>query len=346
MKTKIYASLLLMFVILAASGQICLKMKQGQHIKMAGFRYDNDEVFTPSWARMSESKKDKKVAEFNAKVASGEIKPKGSTYDYELKNISVAPGIERALVVTEISGKKYEALIACINDTMYFTRMVGVSYSIDSNGDTLGIGILGVQVVPNTLKVGDVLKPYEDIGVVFPKTISYSARHSILKGYETSVRSYRDVGYDSNTGWGLGTTTKTETKAIYETIDVKVRETAQFSSTSMNYAIAVVAAEEEVMVDGIKYKAYRIESETWIKPNVTKSYEATSSEWKQGKEASDANIKALMDSRGIKKGYLNPQGYTVSYRTERFVPGLGIAKLNIYDNFGNIMAGGALESIK
>jgi hypothetical protein len=334
--------------VISAPAQTCLKFKEGQKYTLKSDRYNNDEVFTPAYAKMKESKREQKAAEFNAKVNSGEIRSASGSYVYDVKNISLSPGLERAVLVTEIAGKKYESIIACNNDTMYFTRITGLSYLVDTNGDTLGFGILGLQVIPNKIKVGDVLMPYEDIGVMFPKTITYTAKHDVFKGYQTSVTRYRDIGYDPNArpSWGLGTTTKTTTKALYESVDVKVRETTQFSNVSVNYAKAVVVAEEEVTIDGVNYKAYKIESESWLKPQVTKSYESSNEEWSQARKKSNEDLKLEMTARGVKKGYLNEQGYTVSYRTEWFVPGIGVVKADIYDNFGNILARSSLSSIK
>jgi hypothetical protein len=328
------------------TGQVCLKMKQGQKLKTTGNRYNNDEVFNPSYGSMKESKRDQKVAEFNKKVLAGEVPPIGGTYVYDLKKVDIAPNQERALLATEIGGKKYESIIACIRDTMYFTRITGVSYMVDAKGDTIGLGILGVQAIPNNIKVGDKLQPFEDVGFLVPEAKTYTAKHNIFKGYENSVRTYRDFGYDPAHGWGPGNTTVHETKAIYESIDVNVRETTKFTSTTVNYAVAEVKAEEEVTVDGVKYKAFRIESQTWIKPKLERTYESNNQEWVAGRKEADEKVKVAMEERGIKKGYLNKFGYTVSYRTEWFVPGMGVAKMYIYDNFGNILAVSQLESIK
>jgi hypothetical protein len=341
------------FLLLAAAAvagsihsQTCLKMKQGQTYRVTGNRYENDEVFQPSYGQMKESKRDKKVAEFNDKVFSGEIKPKGATYAYLVKTLDAQPGAERAVLAGDIGGVTYESIVSCIRDTMYFTRLIGLQYMKDAKGDTMGFGVLGIQAIPNNLKVGDKLKPYEDVGVTLPDTKEYTAKHDILKGYQTSVSSYRDFGYVPGHGFGPNITTVRETKAIYDAVDVKVRETTKFSSKSINYAVAEVMAEEEATVDGTKYKAFRIESQSWIKGEIKKTYDSDNSEWKQAREQQDENTKQAMAARGIKKGYLNKQGYTVSYRTEWFVPGMGVVKMLIYDNFGNIIASSQLESIK
>jgi hypothetical protein len=201
--------------------------------------------------------------------------------------------------------------------------------------------------VPNKLKVGDRLAPYEDVGVTFPVEVTKTERQRILVDVQTRVYQKKDIGFDTETGqYGEGTATIRETKEIYKEVDVEVKYNMQFSSSTINYAVAVVSGEEEVTVDGTKYKAYRIDSESWTKGEIKKSYVSNNEEWKQAREKADDKIKALMDKRGAKKGYTNDLGYVVTYRTEWFVPGMGMAKMDIYDNYGFILSHSELASIK
>ncbi|MBP7478432.1 MAG: hypothetical protein KA797_07915 [Chitinophagales bacterium] len=339
--------ILFFFLAFSLNAQECIKFKQGQHMKMTVYRYSNDEVFMPSWGKMKDSKRDENVAAFNDKVSSGQIKSVGTSYIYDIKSVSKENGIDRAFLSTDIAGKTYTSFVSCIDGVMNFTRIIGANYTVDAKGDTIAFGILGIQSVPNTLKVGDRLNPYEDIMVSIPSTISYNEKKSILTGVRTSTRSFNDIGFDYEKGtFGSGTRTVTETKGIYESIDVKIRETTQFSGNTINYAVSEVIEEEDINIDGVNYKAYRIESETWTKGNITKTYQSSNDEWKRQRENFDEKVKASMTKRGIKKGYTNAAGYVVIHKTEWFVPGIGMVKMNVYDNYGNILSHSILESLK
>src|SRR5688572_7247495 len=126
---------------LFSNGQECLKYKQGQKITNISYRYANDQVFMPAWAKMKESKKDEAVAAFNAQVVSGALKGTPGTYVSDVKTVKVDNGTERAATTLELGGKQYTSLFACINDTMYFTRAAGINYLIGPNNDTIGFGL-------------------------------------------------------------------------------------------------------------------------------------------------------------------------------------------------------------
>ncbi len=53
-----------------------------------------------------------------------------------------------------------------------------------------------------------------------------------------------------------------------------------------------------------------------------------------------------MSQKGIKKGYTNELGYVVTYKTEWFVPGIGMAKMDVYENYGFILSHSTLDAIK
>jgi hypothetical protein len=191
------------------------------------------------------------------------------------------------------------------------------------------------------------LQPYEDIGMTFPESVTKVEKGRILVDVQTTVYQKKDIGFDSQTGqYSEGTATIRETKEIYKDVEVVVKYQLQFSANTINYALAKVTGEEEVTIDGTKHKAYRIDSESWTKGEITKTYESNNEEWKKAREEADEKIKALMDKRGAKKGYTNSLGYVVTYRTEWFVPGIGVAKMDIYDNYGFILSHSELASIK
>src|SRR5688500_14844016 len=114
--------------ILFSNGQECLKYKQGQKITNISYRYANDQIFMPAWAKMKEEKKDEAVAAFNAQVVSGAMKGTPGTYVSTVKTVKIEPGSERAATTLDLGGKQYTSLIACINDTMYFNRIAGINY--------------------------------------------------------------------------------------------------------------------------------------------------------------------------------------------------------------------------
>ena len=314
---------------LTGSTQECFKVKQGQNMRMTSYRYSNDEVFLPAWYKMSEEKKDKKVGEFNAKVLGGTIQPSG-TFDnqYAYKTVTADNNTTRAIISTVIADKEYLYEVVCKNDTLFCARHIGPNYTV-VNGDTTGMGLLGIQVLPNSMKVGDVLQPYEDINVEFPKTKEYMTEYKKQLGKSVSYSSQSIL-----------------TTYYFKVMDVKVKESLSFGANTINYAVAKVMAEEEVTIDGTKHKAFRIESESWTKGKIEKTFEASNAEWQAEKQRQEAELMAKMEKRGIKKGYTNKLGYIVSYRTEWFVPGIGMAKMELYDASGNIMARSSIESIK
>ncbi|MDZ4846073.1 MAG: hypothetical protein SH857_11050 [Chitinophagales bacterium] len=96
----------------------------------------------------------------------------------------------------------------------------------------------------------------------------------------------------------------------------------------------------------MKHKAFRIDSQSWTKGAINKSYESNNAEWDKSRQVADEKIKAAMSQKGIKKGYTNELGYVVTYKTEWFVPGIGMAKMDVYENYGFILSHSTLDAIK
>jgi hypothetical protein len=317
----------------------CLKLQDGSTLGLNVISYPNTPMMADptKWVKMKEEKKDLAVEEYNIKVLAGAITGTPYRYDYKVVRAK-GEGSERAALTTVISGKSYTFLLACNNDTMFFTRNDGPIYLIDK-GDTLGVTIQGVQPYPNKLKVGDALPTYEDVSLMVPKKRTFNVQEKVFSHSSTSTSSAQGFGYDAEAGkFGVGTVTTTTTTNYYNNIDVQVRETIKTSMYWLHNAVSQVIGEEEVTLGGEKVKAYIVDSETWIKSNSDASYESTRQSAANAQEAFYKKVAGKMAKMSKKMGFTNADGYMVMPKTEWFVPGRGVVKVVNYEMSGAISA--------
>lgn len=347
MRKIILSIVILAFALLPAFSQNCTQFQKGMKLKNSTNAYVATIQYYPEFKKLKDSKREEKIAEYNKNVMSGAEKPaSGGTYDYLINDVSRDSEGERVLIQADISGYKYSTVLACKNDTMYIARNTGPIWAI-SNGDTTGFSLQGVQVIPNKLRVGDVLNPYEDVSFVLPSKNEITVKWPEFMGYKTSYHTETGLDYDTKSNqWVYGKWEVRKTQAIYEDIDVKGKQILKPQFNSKHYLNAKVVREEEVTIDDKKYSALVIESETWTKYKIEVSYdmEKTDCEAYYNKIMKNAEEKAT--KKNIKAGIENEKGYTVTYLTEWFVPGIGIVKAEGYDINGFINLISSTHSLK
>jgi hypothetical protein len=309
-----------------------LALKDGSKLKLTANTWANPSLYDPKFQKLSDAKKDEQILAFNQDVASGKIAP-ASAYplSYTVKKSPVKDGGDQYTITTNIAGKDYSSYAVCKGDTLLFYRNLGVVEMPDTKGGTMGFTIQGAQVLPLKLKVGDRLPTYDDITILYPSTFDQTLKRTVM-----DQTSYTTIGdpMASSVNYKL------------RQVDVKVRETFNFSAHTIHYKNAVVLAEEDITISGQPYKAYVISSETWTKPTMTVSYETADEQVKKSEKKTNEIIEESL-SKKLYKETTNELGYTVSYIKEWFVPQIGgIAKAESYDAFGGILGRTMLLSLE
>jgi hypothetical protein len=312
-------------------------IKDGQKLNLEIRTWTNSLMADKKFLKASDDKKEAMIAAYNAGIMAGTT-PVASSYPmtYLAKKSDAKDGAEYALRTT-IADKNYFSYVVCKDDTLYLARNRGPIEMPDSKGGIYGFTIQGVQKIPMKLKVGDMLPPYEDISIITPQTSVEKVQIKVFSHNATNTTSEFGFATDSRTGEsGFGNYTKTTTSAVYNLIDVDVRKTLKSSAHYLNYAIAKATGEEDVVVGASRYKAIVIESENWSKSVLDASFESATEQ--ANREAKSAFEKYEVYKAKLAKrwGYTNELGYTVMYKKEWFVPGLGMVKTESYDPFGGI----------
>jgi hypothetical protein len=127
--------------------------------------------------------------------------------------------------------------------------------------------------------------------------------------------------------------------SVWGTIEVNGKQTLSFSSRMIHYMNAEVTGEDEITINGIKYKALIIESETWYKPKIDVSYESNYKDVNEYYAKMKAKGQKKLDKMMLRKGNTNELGFSISFLKEWYVPGIGIVKSETYDNLGGIGGG-------
>lgn len=318
--------------------QNCTVFEKNMVYKTSGDFFMPMFKFFPAFTKLNAEKREQKVTEYNEKVFSGKTKPfSAGTNEFIIRDVVRDGTGERVLVESNTASLKYSTILACKNDSMYFARTIGTNWVV-TKGDTTGFSILGLQVIPNKLKVGDFLSPYEDFGTSVPNKEEMKAKWPQFKGYQTSYHTSTGLDFDHDDNFKLksGTWETKTTTAVYEDVDVKAKQVMTPSYISKHYINAKVVRTEDITINSKTYTAYVIESETWMKMGTIVSYESENKDF----NAYYNNIQKKGEERYTKKfistGLMNEQGYIVTFLTEWFVPGLGIAKSVAYDSYGLI----------
>ena len=318
----------------------------GSKINMSTIMWTNPLISNIKFLKAKEEKKDEMIADFNEEVNSGKLLPSKSSYTYRVKEDTVTPFRKNYTVTANFGGKDYSSYLMVFMDTLYLYRTKGLVL-LGTPGSELGFMIQGVQKVPMYLKVGDKLPEYEDISVMYPTTTTKTVKESIYAGM--SSHTTQEVGpyIDSKTGnAGNGIYEKTTTSAVYNSIDVKVKETLSLSAKTTYYVNASVTRTDNITVNGKAYTAYVIESETWTKSKTEASYEAEHHATEQAQKKVFDKMQQKVSKKMKNWGLNNEDGYMITYKEEWFVPELGsMAKMRSYDMYGAVSADVMIDSI-
>lgn len=340
MKNSLPLYLAAMLLTTALSAQDCpLRLKDGTKVMLKVRSYTNTLAYDPKFQKeKKEEKKEELIRAHNAAIASGSTAP-ASVMDlvYAANGGQASDGNLAFKLTTAINGTEYSSYVVCGADTLYLMRNMGPIEMPDGKGGIQGYTIQGVQKLPLRLNVGDVLPSYSDIIVILPSSMDITAKKQVFS--HTTSNTTREFGFYTETGTGqqgFGNYTKTTTRAVYESVDVEVRKTVSGSGHVVNYALAQVTGEEDILVNGETHHAYIIDSEKWLKLTMTEDFLSADQAVAQ-RLKSESEKGALKAARFLaKKGFTNDQGYIVSYIREYYVPALGVVKMVAYDTFGAI----------
>ncbi len=321
-----------------AFSQNCnMALKDGSKATVTITTFTNPHSARTDYGDASDEKKAELIAAYNADVMSGKIAP-ASNYPmvFNIKKTTTRAGDEYSFGYN-VAGKDYFSYVVCNNDTLYSCRNRG-PVLVGTPENPYGYSLQGVQIIPMKLKVGDALPSFEDVGISFPSSTDMIVKKNVFSHYDKEWS--RDFGFykDSQTGEsGFGPFDKMTPKAVYNTIDVAVRQTITVSSHSIQCMNGKVTGEEDVTVSGVKYRAYIVESESWTKSNVDASYESVDEEINQGQKELAEEYQKNVAKMMIKKQFTNKLGYMVMYSKVWIVPQLGGAvKTLAYDIYGGI----------
>jgi hypothetical protein len=337
MKNLILTFGLTALMITAVQSQNCSLFEEGMIMKTQANGYMATVQYTPDWLKLKDVKKEEKIIAFNNSVLSGtEVPTSAGTYDFKISKVTRDSEGDRVLVEADINGYHYSTVLACKGDVMYFARNADPIWAID-NGDTVGFTLQGIQEIPNKLKVGDVLKPYDDVQFTLPKKTDIVKQWPEFQGYEVSYHTETGLGYDvKNSEWAYGDWEVKTTKAIYENVPVKGKEVLKAQYNVKHYLNAVVTRTEDVKINDKTYTAFVIESETWTKFKIDISYDMENKACEAYYNSINSTANAIGAKKNVKAGIENEQGYSVTYLTEWFVPGIGVVKSLGYDKNGFI----------
>jgi hypothetical protein len=315
----------------SVKAQKCTLYEQGQVINSTFKTWFCMQPMMPDWAKMKPDAKAKFVEEYNKKVESGEEKPAyEGAFVTTVKEVLVSGQGSGELVVlsTPVNGIETLGNMFCKGDTLFVLRGdKRVLFSVGPNNDTTGYSILGVQAIPNKLKVGDVLPMYEDYGTTLPYDKQWTTVIPQIIGYKDVVSTYNQQDGDQNV-WKI---TETKSEAVWGLVTVKVNMESQFVMQTKNYVNANVVREEDLTIDGKTYKAYVIESQKWVKTGTQAVITSDNKQWNKTYEKVSKKIAKKSNKEIAKMGIQNEQGYAVTFLTEWFVPGIGVVKSEGYD---------------
>lgn len=317
-------------------------IKDGGKLTLVIQSWTNPLLADSKFLKSKEEKKDEQIAAYNADVQSGKIPPASNypmSFTFKKGNVD---GWDQFKLTTTIAGTDYSSYLFCNQDTLYQFRNLGV-VRIGTAENPVGETFQGAQKLPTTMKVGDVLPPFQDFGMLYEQKMDNTVKIRVSDGFKT----YNKIGFgdfrDANDGnkekYGLNTTpTPYE---VFKQVPVDIKEKFTFSMHTINYAHSLVKSEEQVTVSGISYKAFVIESETWNNAAMSVDYQSADKKFTTEQlmlQITDIDKRGSkrLERQALKMGYINEAGYNVTFKKEWFVPELGIVKTIAYDTYGGI----------
>lgn len=340
-KTILATTVAILTGTIAFSQNCDMELKEGGKMTIVLKSWANPLLYDTKFLKAKEEKKDEQIAAFNADVQVDKIAPASNTPMYFKIKKGTVNGWDEYTLTTTISGIDYSGYLFCNHDTLYQYRNRGI-VRIGTAENPVGEAVHGVQKLPTNMKVGDVLTPFQDYSFLYPQTMDASVKHKVSDGLRVSTEYKNGAYIDSQTGQAQnGPYKEISLKEVFKLVDVALKQSFSFTSRTVNYAHATVTGEEQVTIAGVSYKAFIIESETWINTTMNASYESadknfTTEQLLKDITNEDKKVKKKMAHQALKIGYTNSLGYNVTYKKEWFVPKIGIVKTAAFDTYGGI----------
>ncbi|MGB0390196.1 MAG: hypothetical protein ACPGD5_01415 [Salibacteraceae bacterium] len=293
------------------NAQSCLPVIEGQNYVLSSINYDTPVAQDVNkWTKTKPAKREAIIADHNQAVLAGKMKPKW-TFDmvYNVAKVDKLDGKDHALMVATINKVDYKSHITCDNDYVYLARKYGFQEAIDPQGNKIGYSLLGVAKFPKKIEVGQVLEPFIDYNWTYPKSQVY--QHNVKTG---SGQSY--AGHGMTRSW-----------VSYVPVDVlETKSTFTIQIQNMN---AEVTGTTEFKLGKKAYTAYVVESEIWAMSYTDYSYQSDDSRVNIDKmnDKVSAHWEKKIANKMDRKKLVNEDGYIVSYKTEWYVPELGVVNL-------------------
>lgn len=275
--------------------------------------------------KLKEAKKQEMADSHNEKVNAGKAKTKSEyKVEYTIADLFSKDKYSYAKMTTSLGGKNYESYWACANDTNFFMRNIGEQKVEHPALGFTGYSVLGTQILPRRIKVGDTMLPY------FDNTYTTKNESIEVKKQTTYINGpHRHTGKPVHVG--------------------KFLAVSESHTIAIHYAKSMVTAEMDFPFNGKTYKAYKIESESWTKTTQKANFSGDSDvdellDFKKMQERISKKFEKIEDKKISKLPITNELGYMVTPRTEWYVPELGVVNL-VQEFYGFIAGETVLESI-
>lgn len=357
MKNKRYLSLALSLLGISSllHSQDCKLdiYKEGQTVTFDIKNYSNPYIYTPEFMNPKPKKKEaaemeRKKSEYLENMAAGSIPPTSRIdFSYKVDETEITEEAQRVLLSCEAYGNTYYSQNLCQNDTMYLTRHVKPIIATDEKGNITSVTIQGVQKIPQKLEVGMTLGTCEDITIGVPVKKHYTVKDEVFDRLQSKSYIKQGIMQDSRDGqYKNGTFQVTETKTIYKSIDVQVQKTTQMNGYAIIGMNSLVTEKTNIDVLGEEYEAYVIYSENWSKNVIDISYKSESAQIENQQKKFQERVEKKANKYIEASGLINEFGYTVIPVRVYFVPGIGVVRIEGYDQWGALASVTTLKSIE
>lgn len=312
----------------------CWDFKEGDTYVVKSETWMNTLVFEPKWAKWSPEVREEKIAEHNEAIYKGKKPDQGGDITISVKSITNYGDLSSMHVQSIKPHTNYQTTVFCSEDTVFLVRFPEPIFMVDK-GDTLGMMIMAVEKIPAKLKVGDLIPPYTDMTIMFSNSWTAEVTEKVKRfSYYSTQRESFGYGTDANGNYGWGPVDKTVRHDVYETINHLVTISQQIKNVTINNAFAMVTGTEEFKWRGQTLTAYIIESENWSKQEVIRDYDAEKNSYANQVKQTLEKMDSKIAKKFAKIFPVNELGYSVVYRKEWYVPGIGIVKTESHDANG------------
>ncbi len=320
MNKQILISAITLIATVNVRAQTCdnIILKKGNEISLTSQMYQRDYPAMKVYLRLSKEEQVKADETFAQDVADGKIILPKNPIIVTVEDVTSENGVTNYSLNNLIKGVNYKTRVYCANGILILAPYKDetiLRVAVPGSDSITSTTINGYNKIPLNLKVGDTLPSYQDL------TITSPVRHD-FKG--VSKHTYNDIYGDT---WEVS-------RVVNHTMDIS-------SSTITKYVNREVLATEDVVINGVTYKAHKIYTEMWVK-----HFQKTTST-SLGVTLMAPGMQRLIDKKTRKATGANKEGYIVSSILNWFVPQLGLsAKTEFYDYKGNLFSIMTLEGIK